>query len=325
LVRTVEQALRRIGAGGALVVAVSGGPDSVALLRALREARGAGPLTTAHLNHQLRGAESDADEAFVRDLCAGLSLDYRRERLDVRGVAEAEGANLESVARRLRYDWLARVAEDVGAARVATGHTANDQAETVLHRVLRGAGLRGLRGIAVRRPLTARVSLVRPLLTVTRADVMTYLDAIGQGYRQDSTNLDPTLTRNRIRHRLLPLVAAEYSPRIVELLGRLAGQAEVVYGAEEDQARALLAAAELPRAGALVVLDGERLATASRPRLREALRLLWEREGWPVGGMGFDAWQRVAAVALGELAAIDLTDGVRARRCGRVVQIGRTV
>src|SRR5437660_822938 len=93
LVRKVEQALRRLGAGRALVVAVSGGPDSVALLRALRDARGAGPLTAAHLNHQLRGEESDADEAFVRDLCAGLSLDCRRGRLDVRGAAEAEGAN----------------------------------------------------------------------------------------------------------------------------------------------------------------------------------------------------------------------------------------
>jgi tRNA(Ile)-lysidine synthase len=325
LVRKVEQALRRPGAGGALVVAVSGGPDSVALLRALCEARGAGPLTAAHLNHQLRGAESDADEVFVRDLCSGLSLDCRCGRLDVRGAAEAEGANLEEVARRLRYGWLARIAEEVGAPCVATGHTANDQAETVLHRLLRGAGLRGLRGIAVCRPLTGSVSLVRPLLAATREEVMSYLAAIGQPYRQDSTNRDPALTRNRIRHQLLPLLAAEYNPQIVAILGRLAAQAEEVYGAEEEQARALLAAAELPRAGALVVLDAERLASEGRSRLREALRLLWEREGWQVGGMGFDAWERVAAVALGELAAIDLPGGVRVRRHGRVVQIGHPV
>jgi tRNA(Ile)-lysidine synthase len=259
----------------------------------------------------------------VRDLCAGLSLDCRCGRLDVRGAAESEGANLEEVARRLRYDWLARVAEEVGAPWVATGHTANDQAETVLHRLLRGAGLRGLRGIAARRPLTDRVSLVRPLLTATRDEVMAYLDAVGQPYRTDSTNRDPARTRNRIRHELLPLLAAEHNPQIVDVLGRLAAQAEEVYGAEEEQARALLAAAELPRAGALVVLDAERLATEGRPRLREALRLLWEREGWPVGGMGFDAWERVAAVALGELAAIDLPGDVRVRRRGRVVQLGR--
>jgi tRNA(Ile)-lysidine synthase len=325
LVRKVEQALRRLGAGGAGVVAVSGGPDSVALLRALREARGAGPLTVAHLNHQLRGAESDADEAFVHDLCTGLSLDCRRGRLDVRGAAEAEGGNLEEVARRLRYDWLARVAGEVGAPWVATGHTANDQAETVLHRLMRGAGLRGLRGIAARRPLTDRVSLLRPLLAVTRDEVMAYLDAAGQPYRTDSTNRDPARTRNRIRHELLPRLASEHNPQIVAILGRLASQAEEVYGAKEEQARALFAAAELPRAGALVVLDAGRLTAAGRPRLREVLRLLWEREGWPVGGMGFDAWERVAAVARGELAAIDLPGGVRVRRRGRVIQLGRHV
>jgi tRNA(Ile)-lysidine synthase len=322
LVRKVENALRRSGAGG-LVVAVSGGPDSVALLRALREARGAGPLTAAHLNHQLRGAESDADEAFVRDLCGGLSLDCRCERLDVRGAAQAEGDNLEGVARRLRYDWLARVAAGVGAAWVATGHTANDQAETVLHRLLRGAGLRGLRGIAACRPLTGGVSLVRPLLAATRDEVMAYLDAIGQAYREDSTNRDPALTRSRIRHQLLPLLAAEFNPQIVAVLGRLAAQAEEVYGSEQEQARTLLVAAELPRAGPLVVLDGELLTAAARPRLREALRLLWEREEWPVGGMGFDAWERVASVVRGELAAADLPSGVHIRRRGRAVQVGR--
>jgi tRNA(Ile)-lysidine synthase len=321
-VRKVEDALRRLGAADGLVVAVSGGPDSMALLRALCEARGAGPLTVAHLNHQLRGAEGDADEAFVRDLCAGLALDCRCERIDVRGTAEAVRENLEAAARRLRYEWLARVADEVGASWVATGHTANDQAETVLHRLLRGAGLRGLRGIAGRRPLTGRVSLVRPLLTATRDEVMTYLDALGQPYRRDSTNCDPRLTRNRIRHQLLPLLAAEYNPQAVAVLTRLAGQAEEVYGSEEEQARAALASAELPRAGALVVLDGERLAAVPRPRLREALRLLWEREGWPVAGMGFDAWERVAAVALGETAAVDLPGRIHVRRRGRGVQIG---
>ncbi len=322
LARKVEDALRRCGAGGGLVVAVSGGADSVALLRALCEARGAGPLTVAHVNHQLRGAESDADEGFVRELCAGLSVECRCERIDVRGAAAVEGENLEAAARRLRYDWLARVAGQFGAAWVTTGHTANDQAETVLHRLLRGAGLRGLRAIAVRRPLAGGVSLVRPLLSATRDEVLAYLEALGQPYRQDSSNADPALTRNRIRHRLLPLLAAEYNPQVVAVLGRIAEQAEDVYCREEEQARALLAAAELPRAGAMVVLDAERLAAAGRPRLREALRVLWEREGWPVSGMSFDAWERVAAVVIGEETAADLPGRVHVRRRGRVVQIG---
>jgi tRNA(Ile)-lysidine synthase len=322
LVRQVEQGLRRRGVAVGLVVAVSGGPDSVALLRALREARGVGPLVVAHLNHQLRGSESDGDEAFVRELCAGLSLDCRCQRIDVRAVAEARRENLEAVARRLRYEWLTDVAGETGAGWVATGHTADDQAETVLHRLLRGTGLKGLRGIAPRRDLAPGVALVRPLLATTRAEVMTYLNAIGQSYRQDSTNLDPALTRNRIRHRLLPLLAAEYNPEIVAGLAHLAEQAEEVYAAEEARAHALLAAAELPRAGALLVFDADQLVAAPRQRLREMFRLVWEREGWPVAAMGFDAWERVAAVALGETAAADLPGGAHVRRRGAVVQVG---
>ncbi len=323
LVRPVEQALRRWGVAGGLVVAVSGGPDSVALLRALHEVRGGDGLTCAHLNHQLRAADSDADEAFVRELCGRLSLDCRCHRLDVRAAAGAGGANLEGTARRLRYDWLAEVARQAGAGWVATGHTADDQAETVLHRLLRGAGLRGLRGIAARRHLADGVALVRPLLAATRAEILAYLDAVGQAYCQDDTNLDPAYTRNRIRHQLLPRLAAEYNPDIVACLGRLARQADEACAAEEEQARALLAAAERPRAGAVLVFDAGRLAAAPRPLLREAFRLLWEREGWPMAEMGFDAWERVAAAALGESAAAQLPDGVHVRRRGPAVQVWR--
>jgi tRNA(Ile)-lysidine synthase len=321
LVRQVEQALCRHGAAGGLVVAVSGGPDSVALLRAACEVRGAGPIIAAHLNHQLRGQESDADEVFVRELCGRLSLERRCHRIDVRAAAEAAGDNLEGAARRLRYEWLTNVAAEAGAAWVATGHTADDQAETVLHRLLRGAGLKGLRGIAARRPLSGGVMLLRPLLATTRAEVMAYLHEIGQPYCLDRTNADPTFTRNRIRQRLLPLLADEYNPAIVACLGRLAEQAEEAYAAEESEARALLAAAELPRAGAVLVFDPARLGAASRPRVREMFRLVWEREGWPVGSMGFDAWEQVTAVARGEATAADLPGGVRVVRRGRVVTV----
>jgi tRNA(Ile)-lysidine synthase len=322
LVRKVVQALRRAGAVGRLVVAVSGGPDSVALLRALREA-GAGPLLAAHLNHQLRGAESDGDEAFVRELCDGLSVECRCGRIDMRGAAGSERGNLEAVARRLRYDWLARVAAEAGAGWVATGHTADDQAETVMHRLLRGAGLKGLRGIAARRGLAAGVALVRPLLAATREEVMAYLGAAGQAYRQDSTNFDPTLTRNRIRHRLLPLLAAEFNPHVAAGLGRLAEQAEETYAQEEAEARALLAAAELPRAGLLLVFDRTPLAEAPRPRVREMFRLVWEREAWPMADMGFESWERVATAALGGAAA-DLPGGIHICGRERVIQVGTT-
>src|SRR4051812_5247125 len=182
------------GPPAGLVVAVSGGADSVALLRALVEiGEPGGRLVVAHLNHGLRGAESDGDEAFVRELCGGLpDVEFRGERIDVR----AAGGNLEAAARRERYAWLSRVAGECGLAWGATGHTADDQAETVLHRLLRGAGLQGLRGIAVGRELRPGVTVVRPLLGATRAEVLDFLREIGQPFHEDRSNLDLRFTRN---------------------------------------------------------------------------------------------------------------------------------
>jgi tRNA(Ile)-lysidine synthase len=323
--------LRRRGLEPAGVVAVSGGPDSVALLRALVDLRretAPGLLVVAHLNHQLRGAESDADEAFVRDLHARLAaagaagLGLRSGRIDVAGLAHAQGANLEATARGVRYDWLARVAAETGCRAVATGHTADDQAETVLHRLLRGSGLRGLRGIAPCRTLRPGVDVIRPLLSATRSEVRAYLQAAGQDYCRDSSNCDTAYTRNRIRHELLPHLAERYNPAVVAVLARLAEQACEEYALLEAQARALLADAELPRAGALLVFDRGRLTAAPRGLLREALRLAWEREGWPLGAMGFADWERLAAVACGETPASDLPGGIGARCREGVLQLG---
>jgi tRNA(Ile)-lysidine synthase len=291
----------------------------VALLRALLQETAA-PLVVAHLNHQLRGADSDADEAFVRGLVPGLAC--RCERLDVRSLAKGEGDNLESVGRRLRYAWLTSVAQETGAAWVATGHTADDQAETVLHRLLRGTGLRGLAGIPRRRPLALGIDVVRPLLEVRRSQVVAYLEHLGQPSRHDRSNLDPQFTRNRLRHELLPLLAKDYNPAVVDVLNRLAVQAEEAYAFVADQGSALLSIVELPRAGKTIVLDAKQLVAAPAVLVREALRLLWEREAWPLGEMGFEAWQRATAVIRGEETAVDFPGGVRMRRAGHVVQIG---
>src|SRR5262249_25956730 len=161
--------------------------------------------------------DSDNDEVFVAALCTrlvaeGATLDCRSNRIDVASLARERGANLESVAREARYGWLAEVAREAGAGWVATGHTADDQAETVLHRLRRGTGLRGLCGIPVRRPLAPGIEVVRPLLRVTRAQVLNYLRALGQDFREDRSNSDPRFTRNRIRHELLPLLAEHYNP-----------------------------------------------------------------------------------------------------------------
>jgi tRNA(Ile)-lysidine synthase len=234
---------------------------------------------------------------------------------------KARGDNLEAAARASRYSWLADVARETGAAWVATGHTADDQAETVLHRLLRGTGLKGLCGIPSRRTLAPGVEVIRPLLHVSRAQVLAFLQAAGQDFRRDATNADLGFTRNRIRHQLLPHLAEAYNPAIAAVLCRLAAQAAEVQGREETAAGALLAEAELPRAGGMWILDAVRLSAAPRHLVREVFRLLWGREAWAAGSIGFEDWDRAAAVALGETAAVDLCGGVRVRRRGGVVQI----
>jgi tRNA(Ile)-lysidine synthase len=228
---------------------------------------------------------------------------------------------VEALARRERYRFLAESARAHGLRWVATGHTANDQAETVLHRLLRGTGLQGLCGIAARRPLDAGVSVVRPLLRVTREEILAALSEWGQSYRHDSSNEDLRLTRNRIRHELLPHLASRYNPGVVAVLNRLAEQADEAYREEETLLCDLLKEAERPRAGSMLVFDGDRLRAAPRRLVRGVFRLVWAREGWPVGGMGFEVWERLAGVVFSELPAVDLPGHLHARRRGRIVQV----
>jgi tRNA(Ile)-lysidine synthase len=318
--------MERLGLTGTPgVAAVSGGPDSVALVRLLAELRGQGrvsELTVAHLNHQLRGADSDADEGFVANLAERLGLRCRTARIDVAARASEQGENLESLARQVRYDWLAGVAGEVGATWVATGHTADDQAETVLHRLLRGSGLHGLGGIPRRRPLRAGIDVVRPLLDASREEVLVYLQSIGQEYCVDRSNADLRFTRNRIRTGLIPELVRVYNPAIVDVLCRLARQAQEAQELMEAEAGRLLTEAELPRAGAMVVLRADRLASAQRHLVRELFRLLWRRENWPAGAMSFADWDRLADLLQTEEGAADLPSGLRGCRIGRVIQLG---
>jgi tRNA(Ile)-lysidine synthase len=287
-----------------------------------------GKLIVAHLNHCLRGEESGEDEQFVRSLhetlvAAGTSsLELAIERRDVAAIARKSGENLEAVARHERYAWLAEMAERFGVARVATGHTTDDQAETVLHRLLRGTGLQGLRGVAAQRQLVSGVQLIRPMLAATRADVLEFLGEIKQPYREDRTNLDLSFTRNRIRHQLLPLLKADYNAAIVPLLGQLAEQASEVFAQLKRDAQELLRQSELPPAGPLRILDARKLAGQPRHLVREAIRLLWDREQWGRDAMSYQDWDRAAAVAFGELPSVDLPGRIRVRRKGNIVQIG---
>ncbi len=217
LLRKLAAALDARGApaaGAHLLVAVSGGPDSTALLAALAELAPARKLrlTAANVDHGLRGQEGVAEAGQVARLAARLGAGYVG-----RTVAVGDGADLEARARRLRYRALSAMAAEVGAARIVTGHTRDDQVETVLLHLLRGAGRRGLGGM---RRTTGR--LFRPLLDATRADVRRFLAARGLDFALDRTNADLARTRTRVRRLLVPFLEAEFNPRLKSALGTLA-------------------------------------------------------------------------------------------------------
>jgi tRNA(Ile)-lysidine synthase len=164
--------------------------------------------------------------------------------------------------------------------------------------------------------------IIRPLLTVARAEIVDYLAGLGQPFRTDSSNADPRFTRNRIRAELLPLLKT-FNPEVVNVLGRLAQQADEAHAVIAEQARDLLQQAERPRAGGLVILDPEALGGSQGYLIGEVFRLIWEREGWPTGEMTADHWNRAVEVARGERAAAEFPGRVTARHVGRVVQLGR--
>src|SRR5215475_3895145 len=223
--KKLREALRRFGVGeqDSIVAAVSGGADSAAMLDALarfqRSEGRPGSIIVAHLNHQLRGEESDEDEAFVRDLAGRLELPVRAERIAVAERAEAEKRNLEATARTLRYEFLLKVAEARGANVVFTAHTLDDQAETILMRLIRGSGAEGLRGIHQVVALSARVNLIRPALGIMRAEVIEHCEHYELPFRNDSSNFLVDLTRNRVRLELLPMLET-FNPRVKESLAR---------------------------------------------------------------------------------------------------------
>ena len=271
-----------VRAGETLGVAVSGGADSVALLRLLFELRDrlGIRLVVLHFNHQLRGLESEADQRFVEEVAAGHSLMCEVGAGDVREAARSKGWNLEDAARRLRYAFFDERVQQGIVARVAVAHTADDQAETVLAHVLRGTGIAGLAGIH-----PVRGAIVRPLLEIRRQELREYLAARGQAWREDASNEDTTRLRARIRHRLLPFLAQDFQPQIVAQLCRLASIArdqEAFWGAyvdaafrskarREESGAIAIRVADLKEPIGSALLDGARAAHAGESGVSTAL------------------------------------------------------
>jgi tRNA(Ile)-lysidine synthase len=221
-IRHSVQKFGMLQGGEHVVVAVSGGPDSVSLLQvlALLAPEYGLTLTTAHLNHGLRGAESDAEERLVCRLCGerGISCAVKRVNLTELRQRGRRRRSLEDLGREERYSFFSALGERVGASRIALGHHREDQAETVLMNLIRGSGLEGLKGI-----LPVRDGIfIRPLIEVSREEILTFLLTQGIPFSEDSSNTRDVFLRNRIRHQLIPLLQAHYNPRIVDALNRTA-------------------------------------------------------------------------------------------------------
>ena len=308
-----------IPCGGRVVAAVSGGGDSVALLHLLAELAERSLLIlagVAHVNHRLRRPASDEDERFCRDLARRFGVPCLVESVAVADVARARRVSVERAGHHVRHAFFARAAAELGAGRVALGHTIDDQAETVLLRLIRGAGAAGLSGMRPRAGV-----LVRPLLEVGRAELRRYLADGRIPFREDASNADLRVPRNRVRHELLPQLRT-YSPRVVEALAR---QADI---SRADEAwlsrRANEAAADLvSQERGLVVLDAAGLAALppalARRVARDALARIEPRRR----EIGFDAIEGVRRTAAGGPARTDLPDCRVERAAGRVRLVPR--
>ncbi len=275
-----------------VLMAVSGGADSVALLRAMTALKtaGEGRLAAAHLNHQLRGSQSAADEAFVIDLCRRLSVPCEVHRAEV-GQLETDGSDgLEAAARTARYDFLQQTAGRLGARYVVTAHTADDQAETILHRIIRGTGVAGVAGMARVRPLGPAATLIRPLLGFRRAELLEYLNDLQQDYRCDASNDDTRFTRNRIRHELLPRLAEDFNPGVVDALLRLGSLAAEVQAVVEPIVEDLADRCLVDEPPGAVQIRTDALADQPRYLVRELLIAVWRGRDWPLRAMGFAQW-----------------------------------
>ncbi|HUG18753.1 MAG TPA: tRNA lysidine(34) synthetase TilS [Planctomycetaceae bacterium] len=295
---SISQSLLKSGiSSGKLLLAVSGGSDSMALLAACHglQEKSDYRFCVGHFDHGWR-PESAQEAEFVRQTAKLLGLDFDSER-----VPDAISTNEES-ARQQRYDFLIRLAREQSCLAILTAHTADDQAETVLHHLLRGTGLAGLAGIPAVRPLDDGILLIRPLLSVSRAELRDYLSQRELTYRDDPTNETSEYTRGRIRNELFPALAGLGFLQVREHLCQLARQSDDVRESLSWMAEGILETATLEQTEFICRLDLKQLRTLPRHLLREVFVALWKRSNWPRQKMGFSEWDRLANLGDGPLS-----------------------
>lgn len=307
--------------GARIVAAVSGGVDSVALLDALEAtvSRIGFSVVVAHFNHGIRGETALDDARFVEELARKHGVPFHGGSGDVPGYARTHKLSLEDAARQLRRRFLEEVRIETGSAVVALGHTLDDQAETVLLNLLRGAGPRGLSGMPPHGP----GPFTRPILRVRRRTIEAYAAALSLPWRDDETNADVSLTRNRVRHELVPLLEGRFNPGVVEALARTAGLFSEIDSYLSERASERYADREMVRSdedgvGFDLVRFRNEPAAIRRVLLRLAVERLSGLAGW--SGAHFEALLRLARKGGGHL---DLPDGIVATVSGGVLRIRR--
>jgi len=317
-------ARRLLPPGSRVLVGVSGGADSVALLAALRRlaedpARGY-ELSVAHLDHGLRTGSAE-DAAFVADLAGRWRLPCTVERHDV-AAARKGGVSIEEAGRLVRYRFLRDAAERAGATRVAVGHHADDNVETILYRIVRGTHLRGLAGIRPARSLGTAAVLVRPLLSCRRSQIEAFCKRAGVTWREDASNFDRRFRRNFIRHELLPLLRSRLNPRADDALLRLGAAAEQTESVVSALGVAAMGRAWREDAAGRAVLDAASLAAEPAGVRAMAIRLAMERLGLSLRQVGAERFAELGELpCLAPPSAVALPGGYVARREGGDVLI----
>jgi len=306
---------------GPIVAAVSGGADSVALGEALHLI-GANPLHVVHVHHHLR-AEADRDAEFVAQLAGQWSAEFHLEDVDTPARSVKLGVGIEEAAREGRYEALASAAASVDAPVVAVAHHADDQVETVLHRIARGTHLRGLAGMPARRQLSAGVLLIRPLLWARRAEIEAFCRARGLSWRDDATNASTDFTRNFIRHELLPLMRRRLNVRTDDAVLRLADAAGGAQATLDELAEDLYRRARRKSSVTEINLRIGPLRKAAPLLATMALRLALAELDAPERDLSRERFSDLEAVLKGDLSAADLPGGIHVEASGQMLRLTR--
>ena len=276
-----------------MLLGVSGGADSVALLRIFHHlAKGlpSSNIIVCHANHQLRGKESDDDQEFVMQLCDQLNVPLEVKTLPIK---HPDSDGIESNLRNLRYQMFKEFAAKHAARYVLTAHNANDQLETILFRILRGTGIGGLAGIPTIRPLCDNVSMIRPLLEISRQEIVELLNSIGQTFRVDSSNQSDDYSRNKIRNKLIPLIENEFGWKLLDRIQPLAIQASEQQQLLDDICEPLVESAVQFSSGSFSI---QRSEVGDHPAIviRHLLVSAWKKMHWPLQAMTFEKWSQLA-------------------------------